>query len=64
MTTRRPRDLTVAEAAERLGVIRRRVYAFIHDGRLPARAAGGVWLIDPADLEEFAALPRVPGRPR
>ncbi len=62
MTTPRPRDLTAAEAAERLGVIRRRVYHFIHTGRLPARALGGIWLIDPADLEKFAAKPRPVGQ--
>lgn len=55
-------ELTVAEAAERLGVIPRRVRALIESGHLPARRQGPLWLT----TDEAVATYRrsAPGRGR
>jgi len=53
--------LTTEEAAERLGVTKRRVQAMIRDGRLPAEKMGRDWFIREEDLAIVAD--RKPGRP-
>lgn len=62
-----PDYLTVPQAAAILKLKRRQVQVYCKSGRLPAlRLANGNYLIDRADLEAFAALPRKRGgyRPR
>lgn len=59
-----PGEMTVAQAAESLGVSKRRVQKLIADGRLKARLVGIQFLLDPKDVKAFAAIPRVGGRPR
>jgi excisionase family DNA binding protein len=53
--------LTLAQAADRLGVSRQRLHALIQAGRLPAERLGHAWIIRAADLAAFT--PRPPGRP-
>jgi excisionase family DNA binding protein len=53
-----------SEAAEVLGVSRRRVQALITSGQLPAQKVGRDWLIARADLETFAQQPRPVGYPK
>ncbi len=57
---------TAGEAAAMLGVSKRRVYALIGAGALPAEKAGGIWLVDDAGLERRLAsgVDRRGGRPR
>lgn len=43
--------MTTQEAAEVLGVIRRRVLALIKAGKLKATKRGRDWWIEPADLD-------------
>ena len=45
-----PGSLTLAEAADRLGVHYMTVYRWVRLGRLPARKIDGGWVVDPADL--------------
>ena len=47
------RQLTLAEAAERLGVHYMTVYGYVRDGRLEARKEGTSWSVDVRDLEAF-----------
>lgn len=54
--------LTTNEAADRLGVTRRRVLALITDERLPAQKFGRDYMIDERDLK--LVEDRKPGRPR
>jgi excisionase family DNA binding protein len=54
--------LTTQEAAERLGVSRRRINDFIKDGRLPAQRHGRDYIIQEKDLDRVEE--RRPGRPR
>lgn len=49
--------LTVAQAAERLGLTRARVGQLIASGILPASKFGAAWQIDPADLHLAADRP-------
>lgn len=56
------RFLTTQEAAERLGISRRRINDFIKDGRLPAEKHGRDYLINEKDLKLVEE--RKPGRPR
>jgi excisionase family DNA binding protein len=44
-------SVTLAEAADQLGVHYMTVYRYVRTGRLPARRVAGVWLVDPADLD-------------
>lgn len=53
--------LGVTQAAERLGVVPRRVLQFIHAGRLPAQRIGKQWVIRETDVETFQQKPA--GRP-
>jgi excisionase family DNA binding protein len=55
-------DLTLKEAAERLGLSRARVATLIRAGRLPARMFGTMWVIRERDLALVAE--RTPGRPK
>lgn len=53
--------LTTKEAAERLGISRRRINDFINEGRLPAEKVGRDHLIKVPDLKLIED--RKPGRP-
>jgi len=44
-------QISVAEAAQRLGVSKRRILARIADGSLPAERIGNQWTINPADAQ-------------
>jgi len=50
-------QLSLHEAAERLGVHYMTIYRRVRLGILPARKIGGTWLIDPADLERATTTP-------
>lgn len=54
--------LTTNQAAEKLGVSRRRVLALIEAGRLPADKFGDAYMIDEKDLE--LVRERKIGRPK
>jgi excisionase family DNA binding protein len=56
-------DLSVAEAASRLGVDRSRVEQLLRSGRLVGRRSGRLWLIDADALAAMSAHPRAAGRP-
>src|SRR4051794_24303279 len=60
--------LTLAEAAERLGVHYMTAYRYVRTGRLPAHKVGIEWRVDPADLTAFigdgAAMSPVRRAPR
>ena len=56
-----PQLLTTQEAADVLGVTRRRVLAMIRAGQIPAARFGASWAIRPADVERVRD--RKPGRP-
>ena len=56
--------LTVAQAAEILGVCRRRVLDRIEAGSLAAKKIGRDWLIRRSAVEALAASKPRPGRPR
>lgn len=56
-------QLTVIEAAARLGVSRYRIWQLVKAGRLPAVKLGRDWLIEDRDLE-LVAKRAGPGRPR
>jgi excisionase family DNA binding protein len=43
--------LTLAEAAQELGVHYMTVYRYVRTGKLPARQVAGEWQIDPGDLD-------------
>ena len=53
--------ITTAEAAEKLGVSRDRIYQLIREGRLPAKKFGRDHLIEESDLK--LVEDRKPGRP-
>jgi excisionase family DNA binding protein len=55
-------QISVAEAAHRLGVTVPRVYGRISDGSLRATRIGSHWVIEESDLRA-AAESRLPGRP-
>lgn len=55
--------LTVADAAQRLGVSERRVRQYIEESRLPAQKFGRDWLIREEDLSAFSQQERKTGRP-
>lgn len=56
-------ELTVSEAAKRLGVSRQRVHALLHSGDLPARWLSGRWLLDGAGIEGRATSNAPLGKP-
>jgi excisionase family DNA binding protein len=53
--------ISVTQAAERLGLSRKRVFEFIRDQRLPAVKVGSAYVIKTADLE--LVKERKTGRP-
>jgi excisionase family DNA binding protein len=55
--------MTLAEAAERLGVHYMTAYRYVHTGRLDAHKDGGSWFVDARDLDAFDRRGRAP-RPR
>lgn len=55
--------LTVAEAAEVIGISISEVRRYCAAGRLAARRPGRDWLIDAADAARFKEIPRRRGRP-
>ena len=55
--------LTIAEAADRLGIREQRVRVLVREGRLPAHKLGRQWIIEPDDLEQDEVKNRPPGRP-
>ena len=57
-------SLTLAEAADRLGVHYMTVYRWVRLGRLPARKIDGGWAVDPADLDGVRSGPSGRGRRR
>ena len=46
--------LTLAEAAQVLGVHYMTAYRYVRTGRLPAAKRGGTWVVGSGDLEEFS----------
>lgn len=57
-TPRWPHECTTATAAALLGVSPRRVLQLVADGRLDARRAGRVWLVDAGSVELHGILRR------
>ncbi|HUX16055.1 MAG TPA: helix-turn-helix domain-containing protein [Phycisphaerae bacterium] len=58
-----PAQLTVPQAAERLGLHRNRILQLIDAGSLPATRLGRWWVLLAADVEAFARLDRPAGNP-
>ena len=56
-------DVSVAEAAVRLGVDRSRVQRMLRDGALPGRRLGREWLVDGTAVAQLAENPHRGGRP-
>jgi excisionase family DNA binding protein len=56
-------DLSVAEAAERLGVDRSRVEQLLWSGRLAGRQAGRIWFVDAQSVADLHAHRAPAGRP-
>ena len=54
--------ISTAQAAERLGISKQRVFQLIQDGRLPAQKVGPIYVIDAAVLKTVKRMK--PGRPR
>lgn len=52
------------EAAEYLGINLWLVGRYCRQGRIRAEKVGSRWLIERAELERFAAIPRRPGKPK
>jgi excisionase family DNA binding protein len=57
-------ELTVAEAAEMLGVNRQRVDQLIRQGRLPSQFRGVQRFLPRDAVEAFRSQPKFPGRPK
>jgi len=55
--------LTVGEAARILGVSAQRIGRLCAGARFLCVKFSGVWVIDRADFQRFAGVPRRPGRP-
>jgi excisionase family DNA binding protein len=55
--------ISPAEAARRLGVSPRRIYALVADQRIRARRVGGRLLIERDDVDARAEVPSASGRP-
>ena len=56
------RLINTAEAGEKLGVSRKRIFQLIQEGRLPAQKVGRDYVINEPDLR--LVRNRRPGRPR
>jgi len=50
--------LTTQQAADRLGVSRRRLLSLIKTGRLIAQRFGNAWMIAQADIDTFHRKPQ------
>jgi excisionase family DNA binding protein len=48
------RMMSTAQAGERLGVSRRRVWGLIRRGELPARKFAGIWIVERPVVEKLA----------
>ena len=57
------RMTSTAEAAEILNVTPIRVRQLIDQGRLKASRFNGQYVLDRAEVEQFAKIPRKPGNP-
>lgn len=55
--------LTVAEAAQLLGVTDSRVRQLLISGELPGEKFGSTWAIKKADVTRFSKIERKPGNP-
>jgi excisionase family DNA binding protein len=55
VTTDRSDQITLQQAADRLGVHYMTVYRYVRLGILPADKVGGHWLVDARDLDRFRA---------
>lgn len=55
-------ELTLQQAADRLGVHYMTAYRYVRTGRLPARRSGGEWRIRVGDLDRFGERPAPNGR--
>lgn len=55
--------MSVAKAADSLGISPSRVRVLVHRGDLLAEQSAGRWLIDAASVDQLAARPRRAGRP-
>jgi len=56
--------LTTAEAAKAIGVSVIRVRQFAQNGRIKSHRLGPIIVFESSDIEKFAAIPRVHGRPK
>jgi excisionase family DNA binding protein len=56
-------EISVPEAAERLGLDQSRVRFLLRDGAIPGRRAGGSWLVDGDAIALMATRGRPGGRP-
>ena len=56
--------MTTAEAAKALNVSVIRVRQFAEKGRIKSHKFGPVIVFDSNEIEKFAAIPRVHGRPK
>ena len=57
-------ELTLHEAADRLGVHYMTAYRYVRHGQLPAEKRGGVWRVRVDDLDRFREVPAPAARPR
>ncbi|HYH67406.1 MAG TPA: helix-turn-helix domain-containing protein [Urbifossiella sp.] len=55
------RDRVASEAADILGVGKRRALYLVKDGRLPVRPLGNSFVALRSDVEKLKAIPRKPG---
>jgi excisionase family DNA binding protein len=60
---RKGEQITLQEAAERLGVHYMTAYRYVRTGKLPAQKAGVHWMVDALDVERMHATPAT-RRPR
>lgn len=56
--------MLISDVARELNVSHVTVWRHVNAKKLPARKVGPIYLIKRADLEEFKAQERRPGRPR
>lgn len=56
-------EMTLEQAAERLGVHYMSAYRYVRTGRLPARQVGGRWAVDAKDLDQFLDRKSKPKEP-
>jgi excisionase family DNA binding protein len=58
------KQLTLLQAADKLGVHYMTVYRYVRTGKLPATRVGGAWQVDPDDLAQIKpAVPRYSRNP-